>query len=84
MRWAGHVVRMGRGDTRTVFWWEYLKERDHLEDPDLDGIIILRWNFRKWAGAWTGLSGSGRGHVVGTCERGNELSRSTKCGEFLE
>jgi hypothetical protein len=29
-------------------------ERGHLEDPDLDGRIILRWIFRKWkVGVWT-------------------------------
>jgi hypothetical protein len=28
-----------------------------LEDPGIDGKIILRWIFRKWEGweAWTGL-----------------------------
>ena len=32
-----------------------LEGRDHLEDPDVDGRIILRWTFRKWdGGAWTG------------------------------
>jgi len=32
-------------------------ERDHLEDPGLDGRIILRWIFRKWdMGVWTGSS----------------------------
>ena len=29
-------------------------ERDHLEDPGVDVMIILRWIFRKWnMGAWT-------------------------------
>jgi len=27
----------------------------HLEDPGVDGRIILRWNFRKWVvEGWTG------------------------------
>jgi len=29
-------------------------------------------------------AGSGYGHVAGTCECGNELSGSIKCGEFLD
>jgi len=24
------------------------KERDHLDDPGIDGRIILSWIFRKW------------------------------------
>jgi hypothetical protein len=41
----------------TGFWWGNLRERDHLEDPDLDEMIILKWIFKKWDGeAWTGLS----------------------------
>jgi len=32
-----------------------LGERDHLEDQGVDGIIILRWYFRKWDWAWIGL-----------------------------
>jgi len=32
-------------------------ERDHLEDPDVDDGITLRWPFEKWdVGAWTGSS----------------------------
>jgi hypothetical protein len=34
----------------TGFWWGNLRERDHLEDPGIDGRIILRWIFRKWDG----------------------------------
>ena len=32
-------------------------ERKHLENPDVDGRIILSWIFCKWdVGAWTGSS----------------------------
>jgi hypothetical protein len=31
-----------------------LRERDHLEDPVLDGRMVLRWIFRKWdVRVWT-------------------------------
>jgi hypothetical protein len=32
------------------FWWGNLRERYHLEDPGIDGWIILRWIFKKWDG----------------------------------
>jgi len=47
MRLAGHVARMGRFETYTGFWWGNLREGNHLEDPGLDGKIILSWIFRK-------------------------------------
>ena len=46
----------GRGEVYTGFWWGNLRERDQLEDPDVDVTITLRWTFREWdVGAWTGL-----------------------------
>ena len=44
------------------------RETDHLEEPGIDGSIILRWIFRKCFGrAWTGSSwlriGTGGGHL---------------------
>jgi hypothetical protein len=30
-----------------VFKWGSVSQRDHLEDPGIDGRIILRWTFRK-------------------------------------
>jgi len=42
MRWAGHVARIGRGEVYTGFWWGNLRKREHLEDPVVDGRIILR------------------------------------------
>jgi len=41
MRWAGHVARVGRGEMYTELWWGNFKERGHLENPDVDGRIIL-------------------------------------------
>jgi hypothetical protein len=44
-----------RGEVYSRFWWGNLRERDHLEDPGINGIIILRWIFGKWnVEAWTG------------------------------
>jgi hypothetical protein len=47
---------MGRGEMYTGFWWGDLREGDHLGDPGVDGRIILKWAFKKWGGALTGLS----------------------------
>jgi len=40
------------------FWWGNLRERDHLEDPGVDGMMILNGNFKKWDGSmkWIGLA----------------------------
>ena len=34
----------------TGFWWEDLRERDHLGDLRVDESIILKWNYKKWDG----------------------------------
>jgi hypothetical protein len=38
------------GEVHTGFWWGDLREGDHLEDPVVDGRIILKWIFKKWDG----------------------------------
>jgi hypothetical protein len=37
----------GRGEVHAGFWWKNLRESDHLEDAGIDGMIILKWMFRK-------------------------------------
>ena len=44
MRWAGHVVHVG--ERIGVFFWGgvgNLNERDHLEDLQVNGRMILQW-----------------------------------------
>ena len=48
MLWAGHVARMG--ERRSVYRALVGKRegKNHLEDPGVDGRVILRKFFRKW------------------------------------
>jgi hypothetical protein len=56
MRWVGYVARMEKTEVHTGFWWGDVREGDHLGDPGVDGRIILKWIFKKWDGAWKGIS----------------------------
>jgi hypothetical protein len=43
-----------RGQVHKEVWWSNLKERDYSEDKDIDGMIILKWIFKKYnERAWT-------------------------------
>jgi hypothetical protein len=47
----------GREEACTGFWWEHVRERDHLEDLVIGGKIILSGILRGCdVGVWTGLS----------------------------
>jgi hypothetical protein len=35
----------GRGEVHTRFWWENLRERNHLENLSVDGRGICKWNW---------------------------------------
>jgi len=53
----GGACSLYRGEERRIqgFGLGNLRERDHLEDPGVDGRIILRWILRKWdVEVWTG------------------------------
>jgi hypothetical protein len=52
---SGACSTYGGREVHTRFWQGNLRENDHLEDPGVDGRIILRWIFRKWDGAWSVL-----------------------------
>jgi hypothetical protein len=41
----------GKSEVRTGFWLGDLRDRDYLEDPGVDGRIILKWCFKKRGGA---------------------------------
>jgi hypothetical protein len=74
----------GIGEIYTGFWWRNLREGDNLEDPGVDGRIMLKWISEKWDGGHElDSSDSELGQVMGCCEYGNEPSGSIKCGNFL-
>jgi hypothetical protein len=53
MRW--HTCE--RREKCTRFWWESLKERDHLEDQGVDGRMGSEWILGKLAGGrWIGFN----------------------------
>jgi len=77
----------GRGEVHNGICRGNLRERANLEDLNVNGMKI--GSSRGGMGRHKlDCSGSGYGqvtdHVRDTCECGNELSGSIKCGEFLD
>jgi hypothetical protein len=42
MRWARHVLFMGRREMHVGFWLGHLKETDHLEDLVIGERVVLK------------------------------------------
>jgi hypothetical protein len=50
------IMFLGRRGTPIDYWWESQRKRDHYEDQDVGGWIILGWILERWDGVmWTGL-----------------------------
>jgi hypothetical protein len=72
MAWHGMWHAWKRREMHPKFWWENLKERDHLEDVDTDGRIIIKVISKKLNGCE--LDSSGEVHpATGSCEHGINL-----------
>ena len=57
MRCAGHVTSMAEEESCIQFLVGKPEGKSLLEDPGLDGRVILGWIFRKWNVVfWGGLS----------------------------
>jgi hypothetical protein len=56
-KWGNVYTWFKWGNVYTWFKWGNLRKRDHLQDPGVDGRIILRWIFMKWdlGMDWIGL-----------------------------
>ena len=69
----------------TGFWWARVKERDHMQDLDINGRIALTCILREEdERMWTGFIWLMIVKVVGCFERGNEHSGSIRCEELID
>ena len=72
-----------RSGVYTRFRWGNLRERDHLEGPDVDGRYH-KGSAVRGMGAQIGLTWLSTGTVTGSCECGNETTVSIKRAEFFD
>ena len=71
----------GRVEVYTGLWWGNLKERDHLEDPGVDGRMDLQevgCEVIDWIDLAQGTQ------VADSCKCGNEPSDYIKCRVYTE
>jgi hypothetical protein len=75
---VGRASGKERGKTRAGFWWETMKERDHLKDQGADGRMGSKWILGRSVGGGCGVDspGSGQGPVAGSHEYGDKISGS--------
>jgi hypothetical protein len=66
------------GEKRSVYGFGGETGRDYLEDLNLGGRIILKWNVNRLGRHGFDLSGSG----YDISEYGNDALAFIKCGEF--
>ena len=75
------MARRGEKRNASGVWWGNLKGRNHLDDTNIDGGIILKKLVKR-----AGLDSAGivQGQSPGICEHGAVHSDFLKCGEYLE
>ena len=83
MRWVWHVALVGAKETHNILVHNQ-KERNSLIKAGRRREDNIKRNLKEILGGRGYWSGPGYGHFSGLCEKGNELSVSTKCGVFLD